>query len=446
MAVFGIPRVPRGRRAASRARRRRDARAARRRGRARLGVTLDVRVGVNTGEVVAGQRASRSRPATRSTSPRGSSRRRAPGEILLGADDAAARPRRRRGRAGRAAGAQGQGAAGAGVSPVARRPARARVRAPPRRAAGRARARAGRAARRVRRGGREQRLPVFTVVGPAGIGKSRLVRECSTGSPARRACVRGRCLSLRRRDHVLAAGRGARRARRARGRESSSGARARRRRLGPGAVSGRCASCSRRVARERPLVVVLDDLQWAEPMLLDLIEHVAVLSRTRRSCCCASPGRSWWRPIRSGRRVRAPPPCCSGRWRATSRRGCSTSSIPASTRRCASASSPPAEGNPLFLEETYAFVRESGEVGGAADDPGAARGAARAAARRPARRRRARRGRGQGVPPRRGRRARARPAARGHRLASRRARAQGAHPARAAGGPRRRRVRLPPRC
>jgi predicted ATPase/class 3 adenylate cyclase len=35
------------------------------------------------------------------------------------------------------------------------------------------------------------------------------------------------------------------------------------------------------VAGSRPLVVVLDDLQWAEPTLLDLVEHVATWSRDR---------------------------------------------------------------------------------------------------------------------------------------------------------------------
>ena len=34
-----------------------------------------------------------------------------------------------------------------------------------------------------------------------------------------------------------------------------------------------------------PLVVVLDDLQWAEPTFLDLVEHVADLARASRSCC-----------------------------------------------------------------------------------------------------------------------------------------------------------------
>jgi predicted ATPase len=43
------------------------------------------------------------------------------------------------------------------------------------------------------------------------------------------------------------------------------------------------------LARERPLVVLLDDLHWAEPTLLDLIEHVADWSRDAPIllCCLA---------------------------------------------------------------------------------------------------------------------------------------------------------------
>ena len=39
--------------------------------------------------------------------------------------------------------------------------------------------------------------------------------------------------------------------------------------------SGRCASCSSTSARERPLVVVFDDIQWGEPTFLDLLEYLA---------------------------------------------------------------------------------------------------------------------------------------------------------------------------
>ncbi len=31
-------------------------------------------------------------------------------------------------------------------------------------------------------------------------------------------------------------------------------------------------------ARERPLIVVIDDIQWAEPTLLDMIDHVVTFS------------------------------------------------------------------------------------------------------------------------------------------------------------------------
>ena len=33
------------------------------------------------------------------------------------------------------------------------------------------------------------------------------------------------------------------------------------------------------LARERPLVVVFDDIHWAEPTFLDLVEHLADWSR-----------------------------------------------------------------------------------------------------------------------------------------------------------------------
>ena len=47
-----------------------------------------------------------------------------------------------------------------------------------------------------------------------------------------------------------------------------------------GAVLG-CSPAARGAgaALQRPVVLWLDDLQWAEPMLLDLLDHVADLSR-----------------------------------------------------------------------------------------------------------------------------------------------------------------------
>ena len=57
-------------------------------------------------------------------------------------------------------------------------------------------------------------------------------------------------------------------------------------------------SCSRREAAEQPLVVVFDDIQWAEPTFLDLIEHIADWSR----------GAPIFAPVRrAARAARAPP-------------------------------------------------------------------------------------------------------------------------------------------
>ena len=128
-------------------------------------------------------------------------------------------------------------------------------------------------------------------------------------------------------------------------------------------------------ASERPLVVVWDDLHWAEPTFLDLIEHVADWSRAAPILllCMARPEllerRTGWaggklhattvlvEPL--GReRVRG----VAGRSRRRSRSGPARED-PAS-----------ADGNPLFVEEMAAMVRDSPDGGraGAADDQRAA--------------------------------------------------------------------------
>jgi class 3 adenylate cyclase/tetratricopeptide (TPR) repeat protein len=114
-----------------------------------------------------------------------------------------------------------------------------------------------------------ERVPyLFTVLGSAGIGKSRLLREFIDTLGSRATVLEGRCLPYgegitywplvemfpndpgvadldANRDEI---------------------ALATRRRL-------------EALSRERPLVVVLDDLQWAEPTFLDLVDHVTDLAR-----------------------------------------------------------------------------------------------------------------------------------------------------------------------
>ena len=146
---------------------------------------------------------------------------------------------------------------------------------------------------------------LVTVLGAAGVGKSRLVEDFVEGLGGRACVLRGRCLPYGEgitywplaeivRD-LIGAERGApeegsREAILARlsdepKAELISSVVADTVGLGgsAGATSEEIFWAVRRLfetlARSRPLVVVVDDLQWAEPTFLDLVEHVADLAR-----------------------------------------------------------------------------------------------------------------------------------------------------------------------
>jgi class 3 adenylate cyclase len=111
---------------------------------------------------------------------------------------------------------------------------------------------------------------LFTLLGPAGIGKSRLVADFLERVSGDADVLRGRCLSYGEGitywplvETLIAIG------------------------VDPDSVIGTSPPetqlAFRRLlesrAAERPQVVVVDDLQWAEPVFVDLVEHVADLSR-----------------------------------------------------------------------------------------------------------------------------------------------------------------------
>jgi class 3 adenylate cyclase/tetratricopeptide (TPR) repeat protein len=120
------------------------------------------------------------------------------------------------------------------------------------------------------------------------------------------------------------------------------------------------------VADSTPLVVVLDDLQWAEPTLLDLVEHVADLSRDAPILllCLARPDlldrRAGW----GGGKLNAttvlleplPAAVCEQLIDALLEGGSLGGDVRA---RILSA----ADGNPLFVEEMLALIREEGGDG-----------------------------------------------------------------------------------
>jgi class 3 adenylate cyclase/tetratricopeptide (TPR) repeat protein len=127
----------------------------------------------------------------------------------------------------------------------------------------------------------DQRCELFTVVGEAGIGKSRLVAEALGAIEAR--VVRGRCLpygdgitywpvvEVLKQLGMLP--------------DDEAVAVAIRSLLGETEavtsaeeIAWAFRKTLEHAASERPLVVVFDDIQWGEETFLDLVEHVALLS------------------------------------------------------------------------------------------------------------------------------------------------------------------------
>lgn len=117
------------------------------------------------------------------------------------------------------------------------------------------------------------------------------------------------------------------------------------------------------LALERPLILHIDDLQWAQPMLFDLLENVAELSRGAPILllCTARPERLEERPSWGGGKLNATAlllepldPADSVRLLDQLGHGLDDDA----RLRVIAAS----EGNPLFLEEMTALARERGTV------------------------------------------------------------------------------------
>jgi class 3 adenylate cyclase/tetratricopeptide (TPR) repeat protein len=205
---------------------------------------------------------------------------------------------------------------------------------------------------------------LFTVLGPAGVGKSRLVSEFLLGVDAR--VVRGRCLSygegitywpvievlrelgVQPDDQHAAAAIGELLG------EGDSGA----------ASAAEIATAVRRaleqVARDGPLVVVWDDLHWAEAAFLDLIEHVADWSRGAPILliCMARPDLLDRRPGWAGGKLNATTVLLESLTPAETNRLIDSLGAPVGELRDRIRTA--ADGNPLFVEEMLALVDDAG--------------------------------------------------------------------------------------
>jgi len=203
----------------------------------------------------------------------------------------------------------------------------------------------------------ERRCHLFTVLGAAGVGKSRLVLELTRGLGDAQV-VTGRCLPYGEgitfwplievfRDagaaHELEA---------ALGLSSTED------------TAWAVRTALERLAAERPLVVVIDDLHWGESTFVELVEHVADLSRGAPILliCIARPELLDLRPAWGGGKVNATSvllePLSEDEAGELIENLAGRLLDERAVQRILRAS----EGNPLFVEEMLAIVDEDGDA------------------------------------------------------------------------------------
>jgi class 3 adenylate cyclase len=204
---------------------------------------------------------------------------------------------------------------------------------------------------------------LFTLLGPAGIGKSRLVADFLERAGDSADVLRGRCLSYGEGitywplvEMLVAIG------------------------VEPDDVIGTSPPETQLAFRrllearavERPQVVVVDDLQWAEPVFVDLVEHIADLSRDAPIflLCVARTELLDARPDWGGGKLNATSlllePLGPAECDALMEQLAGVAVLGDELRaRIATASA----GNPLYVEEMLAMVREHGGDGEIAVPP-----------------------------------------------------------------------------
>jgi class 3 adenylate cyclase/tetratricopeptide (TPR) repeat protein len=228
----------------------------------------------------------------------------------------------------------------------------------------------------------ERECHLFTLLGPAGVGKSRLVEEFLGGVAAGAVVLRGRCLPYGEgitffpvadvvRQAVGAGDVGA-----GVGRLVEDAERAPmvvQRLAGLLGESGEPVATEETfwavrtlfegIAHRNPLVVVFDDIHWGEPTFLDLVEHVADWSKDAPILllCVARPEMLDHRPAWGGGKMNASSillePLSDDQAGVLIGNLLGSAGLaPAARSRITEA----AEGNPLFVEEMLAMLIDEG--------------------------------------------------------------------------------------
>jgi class 3 adenylate cyclase/tetratricopeptide (TPR) repeat protein len=234
----------------------------------------------------------------------------------------------------------------------------------------------------------ERTCHLFTLLGPAGVGKSRLVLEFLQRVGSTATVLRGRCLSYGEGITFYPVREAVREAAGIQDQDSLTQAQGRVEALvegtehAPLVVTGvlhlmglqdapvgmddvfwAVRTLFETLARDRPLVVVFDDIHWAEPAFLDLIEHIADWTRDAPILllCVARPELLDLRPGWAGGKLNATSillePLGDDQSGELIDNLLGSEGLPAAARsRILEA----AEGNPLFVEEMLAMLVDDG--------------------------------------------------------------------------------------
>jgi class 3 adenylate cyclase/predicted ATPase len=190
---------------------------------------------------------------------------------------------------------------------------------------------------------------LVTIIGPAGIGKTRLAGELVAAAGVRTTALQGRCLSYGEGitfwplEEILRSLP-----------QRPAGAPDPEQAQSTEEIFWAYRKLFEALARERPLLLVLEDIHWAQPTLLDLIEHIVEWTAESQMLivCLARPELLEERPGWPGEYIELDG--LRGEEADDLLTALGHSLEPAHRRRIAET----AEGNPLFLEQLLALASE----------------------------------------------------------------------------------------